>query len=70
MALSTSVSTQNYPFPRTFKLAIISPDYTQNDIQKYLKATIVATEFPQIKMDFLGNDDIARVAIESINLGY
>lgn len=53
MALSTSVSTQNYPFARAFKLEIISPDYTQHDIQKYLKATIVAAEFPQIKMDFL-----------------
>ena len=40
MALWSSVSTQNYLFARTFKLAIVSPDYTtQHDIQKYLKAS-------------------------------
>ena len=32
------VSPQNYSFARTFKLAIISPDYIQHDIQKNLKA--------------------------------
>lgn len=33
------VSPQNYSFARTFKLAIISPDYIQHDIQKNLKAS-------------------------------
>ena len=38
MALSSSFSPQNYSFVRTFKLAIVSPDYIQHDIQKNLKA--------------------------------
>ena len=32
------VSPQIYSFARTLKLAIISPDYIQHDIQKNLKA--------------------------------
>ena len=56
------VSPQNYSFARTFKLAIISPDYIQHDIQKNLKAS---KKIFRIKMDVLGNDvNITRVAIE------
>ena len=56
------VSPQNYSFARTFKLAIISPDYIQHDIQKNLKAS---KKISRIKMDVLGNDvNITRVAIE------
>ena len=32
------VSPQNYSFVRTFKLAIISPDYIQHDIQKQIES--------------------------------
>ena len=39
MALSSSFSPQNYSFARIFKLAIVSPDYIQHDIQKNLKAS-------------------------------
>ena len=57
------VSPQNYSFVRTFKLAIISPDYIQHDIQKNLKGS---QKISRIKMDFLGNDvNITRVALSS-----
>ena len=56
------ISPQNYSFARTFKLAIISPDYIQHDIQKNLKAS---KKISRIKMDVPGNDvNITRVAIE------
>ena len=56
------ISPQNYSFAGTFKLAIISPDYIQHDVQKNLKAS---QKISRIKMDFLGNDvNITRVAIE------
>ena len=56
------VSPKNYSFATTFKLAIISPDYIQHDIQKNLKGS---QKISRIKMDFLGNDvNITRGAIE------
>ena len=56
------VSPQIYSYARTFKLAIISPDYIQHDIQKNLKGS---QKISRIKMDFLGNDvNITRGAIE------
>ena len=56
------VSPQNYSFARTFKLAVVSPDYIQHDIQENLKAS---QKISRIKMDFHGNDvNITRVATE------